>query len=349
MLGNIVFEDMSEILESLSIGILIVNDSGQISFANKKAFSLLSAQFEDVISVSLPDVLDYESLISAAEGVQNGIVDRVPVEFRLNDREIRATIYRISQEESTSQPILITLEDLSKFQELVDLKTEFISSLLHSLRTPMTTIKSGMSYLTTGDVKDTADSFFGEIVDMCSGEVNRLVEFLDDMRDLLLIEAGLAEHDLDEKYENVVTMVHDAITGLNNLKAEKHSDVKVENDEDTIMLNCDPRRFVLCMKKIIENALIFSPENATITVKISANSDRVNLDIIDEGIGIPASEIEYIFNKHFRGKNEVTQRVSGNGLGLYIARHFIELMNGSILVLSGKGRGTQIKVAFNRE
>lgn len=346
MLGQMIFEDMSEILEALSVGVILIDRDSQVTFVNGQASALLGEHFEDVIAQPVEVVLKSEALHSGVDSVHSGVMDRVPVAFRLNDREIRATIYQVAPPGQADYAVLITLEDLSRFQELVDLKTEFISSLLHSLRTPMTTIKSGMSYLAAGDLGATTDTFFNEIVEMCGGEVNRLVEFLDDMRDLLLIEAGLAEHDLDEKVINATALVAKTVKAVTPAAQEKNISIVLNETDGPDRLSCDPRRFTLSLKKIIENAVVFSSEDSEVTVNVISEDGRLHVDVIDNGIGIPASEIDYIFEKHFRGRNEVTQRVTGNGLGLYIARFFMELMGGSVLVISAKGKGTKVKLAF---
>jgi len=98
------------------------------------------------------------------------------------------------------------------------------------------------------------------------------------------------------------------------------------------------------LSNLIENALKYSGENSTVTVKTWDDDKWVTIEIEDNGVGIPEEDLEHIFDKFYRVKNDASHSIKGTGLGLYLVKYFVELHGGTISASSKLGQGTNFTV-----
>ena len=113
-------------------------------------------------------------------------------------------------------------------------------------------------------------------------------------------------------------------------------------------LPCDEALLRQVLVNLVENALKYSPDGGRVGVRVADDSDRVRIEVRDQGLGIPPSEQQRVFEKFYRLDPEMARGIGGSGLGLYISRKIVEQMDGSLSVRSAPGVGSTFTVVLPR-
>lgn len=218
-------------------------------------------------------------------------------------------------------------------RELGELKSRFVSMASHEFRTPLSTVLSSASLI--GSYADREDyENVKKHSQRIKTAVNNLNTILTEFLSLGKLEEGKTEPNLLE-------------TNLPTLVEEVHSEIKAlfrngqslsyehQGDSKTIL---DPGLLKHVLLNLISNAIKYSPENAPIKVASYVQPNEVFLQVVDQGMGIPEADQKHLFSRFFRAAN--ASNIQGTGLGLYIVKRYIELMNGEIGFTSTEGVGT---------
>ncbi len=335
------------ILENIPIGIIVLDQDSAISYANNSAMKILEIDLYDLVDRHFLDLIDDKKMRFALEGLQSGITDQTVFEIQVKGKTINVSTRSLDWERFGVNSMLILLEDITKFRELDNIKSDFISTLLHRLRTPLTTIKSSLAMLS--HVKnEISPEETKEIVDMCRFETNRLVLFLNDLRDLFLIEGGLIDSSFETGLIPLGPVIEKSILTIRSEAQDKNITIEYDMEDCSSVIEGDAARLRQVFTNVLVNAVTFTPENGRITITVMDETDSVRVSITDTGIGIAPDELEHIFEKHYRADNEITRNVIGYGLGLYISQYFVQRMNGRFCVYSEPGKGSQFDIVFNR-
>lgn len=224
-------------------------------------------------------------------------------------------------------------------QQVEELKTNFISMMSHDLKTPIARIQ-GMTEVISKD-QNLLSSIQREAVDTIKQSSDDLLRFISSILQYGRIESeGLILHkqskDINQLLEDVIKK-HEFLAKLKKIK------IKTEL-EPLFPISIDPQLIYQVFSNLIENAIKYSPEDSQISVHSKEESNQVVIHIIDRGIGIPDTDLPNIFMKFFRTHNVKTSSIKGSGLGLYLAKYFIELHKGQIEVSSQSGQGSKFTV-----
>jgi signal transduction histidine kinase len=236
-------------------------------------------------------------------------------------------------------------ETRTRDRALLRLKSDFVSTAAHQLRTPLSGIHWALSGLGDGDFGPLTPDQKKVIAEMQlkNTEVTDMVKIL---LDSLSVEQGTFGFEFEKaNLEKIVdTSVADYAFGA------KKSGVTLELKKEgtnfpPIIIDTTRIRWVI--NNLIENAIFYTPEGGKITVSLTYESNNtLHVSVSDTGIGIPKAEKMELFTKFFRGKNATKMRNGGNGLGLYIAKGIIERHKGKIWVDSEEGKGSTFYITL---
>lgn len=233
-----------------------------------------------------------------------------------------------------------------KIKEVDQMKDEFISMASHELRTPLSSIKGYVSLVLEGTFGKIANPEMEKSLVRVMASTKRLEELVEDLLNVSRIEQGRLDIDLS----NVsVEPIIDEINGQLKISADEKnlSLIYLRPDEELPMIECDPDRLKQVLVNLVGNSIKYT-EKGSITVSTEMNKDnKLEIKIKDTGIGMSAEEQKHLFEKFYRIKNDETEKIIGTGLGLWITKQIVELMNGKIYVESMKGAGTQFTVILN--
>lgn len=218
-------------------------------------------------------------------------------------------------------------------------RSVFLTTLAHELRTPLTAASGYMQLITVGEMSGPALSMgLGKIRD----NVDRIVSLVNDLlfvQEQDLIEPVLREVDLLELFEIVVGDVRAA--------AEKcGAEITIITPPDLPHIQADSDGLTRVFRNLLENAVKFSPEGGAIRIVARKTPRGVTIEFRDEGVGIPAAFMPYLFKRFQRTEEIGGHLFGGMGLGLAIARHIIESHGGTITVESVEGEGSTFTVVL---
>lgn len=223
--------------------------------------------------------------------------------------------------------------------QVEELKTNFLSMMSHDLKTPIARIQ-GMADVVRSD-PNPLSSRQTEAVDTLRRSSDELLEFVSGVLNLGRIESKAIQLHLTSK--DVNELVREVVNKLDYLARSKHIEIRTELDTlFSIKFDVDLMRQVF--SNLVENAIKYSPENTSILVTSEERDGWVTVQVSDQGPGIPKDELPHIFMKFYRSRNAKGSTIKGSGLGLYLAKYFVELHKGRIQVDSNLGQGTTFTV-----
>jgi signal transduction histidine kinase len=230
--------------------------------------------------------------------------------------------------------------DIREIQEQTQRKSAFLASMSHDLRTPMNAIKSFTSVVLRR-IGDTIPERHRDNLGKVLQAADVLLEMINDLMDLSKIEAG--RMDVNPEPFDVKALVETCCATVSPLVSEK-ADVVLNTkvSEDVGQANTDQARLRRMVINLLSNAIKFT-DTGSVSVEASREGDQLVLAVSDTGKGIPADEIDTIFDEYCQVKGSDTEG-KGTGLGLSITKRFAELLGGTVSVESEVGRGSTFAV-----
>ncbi|MBL7064327.1 MAG: PAS domain S-box protein [Anaerolineae bacterium] len=229
-------------------------------------------------------------------------------------------------------------------QELNRLRSELIANVSHEVRTPLGLIKISCTSLLAEDVdfdRETRRRFLRGIDE----ETDRLERIVDNLLDLSRIESGRLR--LDMRPTDVGLLAREV---MENMEAQATQHRLVHNfPPDPLVAIIDSKRVEQILRNLLSNAIKYSPEGGTIAVQGCEDERHIIVQVSDQGIGIPAEDLERVFERFYRVENEATQSAGGVGLGLAVCRSIAEAHGGRIWVESTLGVGSTFYFTLKRE
>jgi signal transduction histidine kinase/PAS domain-containing protein len=262
-----------------------------------------------------------------------------------NDPERAMTDDKLPLAEVLAERAALAIENAKLYTEQVDarrkvedlsrLKDEFLSIASHELRTPVTSIK-GYTQLAKMLIKEGDLATSEEYLDIALDQIDRMSRLILELLDVSRIETGR----LEIRREPIAWphFVRDVVHRHHTAVSDRRFHVSVPQNGKVVAGDRD--RLEQVLGNLLENAVKYSPEGSDITVTVDDKGDSLLTAVCDRGIGIPADELNQVFERFHRGRHVSSTNYGGLGLGLYITKQIIERHGGSIWVESKEGQGT---------
>ncbi len=232
-------------------------------------------------------------------------------------------------------------EETKLLKKVENLKQNFISLMSHDLKTPVAKIAGLADIMLKQRQFNSAE---GEknicfIID----STRELNKFISSILDLTKIESRNLTLNMTSK--DINKAVEQAVLNLRYEASQKN--IKVLTDLGPLYpIQYDPKLMDRVLSNLIENALKYSGEKAIVEVRTWDDDKWVYVEIKDNGIGIPSEDLEHIFDKFYRVKNDASHSIKGSGLGLFLVKYFVELHGGTIVADSTVGKGTKFQITL---
>ncbi|MCX8007324.1 MAG: response regulator, partial [Coriobacteriia bacterium] len=230
-----------------------------------------------------------------------------------------------------------TLHDVTAEREVSQMKNEFVSTVSHELRTPLTSIKGYVDLILDGEAGE-INEIQRDFLSIVKENADRLVELINDMLDISRIESGRIH--LKIQPIDVRDLAFD-VAGTFAAVAERSGHrIVVKLPDDLPRVAGDRDRVGQVLTNFVSNAIKYSPEGGTVTIRAKQDGDVVQVSITDQGIGIEKEDQKKLFTKFYRVDSSLTREIGGTGLGLSICKSIIELLGGQVGVRSRPGKGS---------
>lgn len=232
------------------------------------------------------------------------------------------------------------LRDITHFKEAERAKAEFVASISHDLRSPLTVIRGYTSMLEiVGRLNDRQRHYVSQIL----AALENISSLVDNLLELSRLDMGMT---IRPEWLPLKEMVHQVVHAFDVRAQQKHIQLDIRYHPDAPgMIEADSGLFQRALQNLVDNAIKFTPEGGRVTVRVEPrNEDRVLLVVEDTGIGIAPEDRERLFDRFFQAERVRKMRLGGKGLGLAIVKSMVDLHHGRIWVESEPGKGARFFV-----
>ncbi len=236
--------------------------------------------------------------------------------------------------------VVLTVRAVSHELELARLKSDFVSTVSHEFKSPLTSISHLAEMLQAGSVA--SDERRQRYYDVLVEQSSRLTSLVTNILDLARIEEGKKEFvfetlDVDE-------LTRDLVTATQQRVGHEGYSIDVHTEESIPTIRADRDAISQAITNLLDNAMRYSRDGKAIRVAVSASRGQVIVAVEDHGVGIPANEIDKVFERFYRGGDAHTRAVKGSGLGLTLVKEIVEAHGGTVHVESELGRGSTFTI-----
>ncbi len=225
-----------------------------------------------------------------------------------------------------------------------DRSRAFVADVSHELRTPIAALRTFNELLQQGAAEDPATR--EEFLEQSRHQIERLDWLAMNLLEQSKLDSGLVS--LDLRSDDLRAVVESASQQAQPVADRKGVDLVVHLPSEPVRQPHDPPRIGQVITNLIGNAIKFTPSGGRVDVEVAATSDGARLTVTDTGVGIPADEMPYVFDRFWRGARRPELRASGSGLGLSIVRSVVEMHEGTINITSSPDVGTRVTVDLPR-
>ena len=340
------------IVNSLHEPIIGLDPERNILFMNDEAFSILNLKRGNIIGRKAAEIALNNDLLRRlirevyAENDDNHEHDE-PLKIYADNKEsyfqmdnIPLYINPVGETQQQFVGNLIILNNVTKYKELDSAKTNFIATVSHEMKTPISSILMSLQLLgdsRLGSLNEEQTQLLGNIRESS----NRLLNITGELLNLTQVESGKLK--LMPKIIKPIELIEYAIKATQVLAERFHCFVEVEYPEKISKLFVDNEKIAWVITNLLSNAIHHSPDNSRIIIGATQHDKRVDIYVQDFGRGIDPRYHKSIFDRYFRVPGT---KVQGSGLGLAISKDFVEAHGGTISIESEIGKGCRFTVSL---
>jgi PAS domain S-box-containing protein len=337
------------VVEQSSAGIVMVEGDGVVRMWNE-AFADLTgvgaAQADGRRLADLIDVADVPDVHAALLPVTPQVPKMAAeLSIRRSDGELRRVRLAHSAVFDGGRLVrdVIVTTDLTREYRAERLKSDFIATVSHELRTPLTPIIGYLDLLRTRGERMTPQKR-AQSLDLIADRAKHMSRLVEDL--LLASRVGDGQ---DEPTLQVNLGVHDLVALVGQVTDDMGSSngrIVTDLPGEPVLVRCDSGRAVQVVGNLVSNALKYSPGTEQVDVRLEVRDEQAWVVVTDRGRGIPADQMEKVFEKFHRVEDPMTMSTGGTGLGLFIARRLAQAMGGDITLTSTLGTGSTFTLAL---
>lgn len=382
-LANLIVERLNSILQPERIGFYIVEeqDRNPVLLAYKNGGDFIEDATHDQLNIlqscsGLPLVLDDKIEPGVPHtpadpelfhGWQIALISSIPSErfeslgqlllgpkksgarFNVEDIDLINTVANqagLALKRITLQRQLVLEQaETQRLEELSQLKSYFVSSVSHELKTPLTSIRMFAELLQKPQKIPTTKT--REYLEIIQGESERLTTLIENVLDFAKIERGVKEYQFTSVRLN--ELVQKVLKSLDYQFKMKQLQVRLELDKRVSVIQADSEAVIGSLTNLLSNAMKYTPNRKKVVVSTFLRDGFAGVSVEDQGIGIAQDDLGHIFDPFYRTKGDTKRQPAGTGLGLALVKHIMDAHEGKIEVQSKPGKGSTFTLLFPLE
>lgn len=333
--------DFRPVCDAMWHGLMVVDDSGMILYANGAAGILLGKPREALMCAALSESIDSQDLCDAVRAATGGETrQRVTLEVKRGDGAgvLRVTVRSLRKGDLPSAMLFV--EDVTQQKLALEARDGFVAQAAHELRTPLTNIRLyAEEAIEYGDDDPAVRT---RSLNVINTESRRLERIVGNMLSVSEMEAGSPRLTMAEV--RLEAMVAELETDYRNLAVEKELTLRFDLPPKYPVVFADRDKLMLALHNVVGNALKYTPAKGTVIVRLDADEKQITVDVTDTGLGIAPDEHEKIFERFYRSRDTRIGTVEGTGLGLALARQVARLHGGDITLKSELNKGSTFTI-----
>lgn len=334
---------LETLINNMHDPIIGLDNQGLILFANDEALKIIGLKSEDVMGKLVTTLALTNDLMKSLviKDLSNEKQKSHPMKIFADGKEsyfeketINITIKPTGEDQTIDIGNVIILRNITIFKELDFAKTNFIATVSHELKTPISSIKLSLQLLEkaeTGNINEDQKQLIESIKD----DSQRLLKITGELLELSQLETGNIKLNMEKS--NPYEIINYATEAVKVRADQKQIELVVETEQNLPYIKADSEKTAWVLINFLTNAITYSTENSKVIVKLKNENNQVVFQVIDTGKGIDNRYKTKVFDKYFQVPGS---QKSGTGLGLAISKEFIEAQNGTIGVDSELGLGS---------
>lgn len=339
---------LETLINNMHDPIIGLDSQGVVLFINDEALKIMGMKQEDVVgkpaaTLALTNDLMQSLIVNKSDSTKAETMKIFAdaKESYFEKEIVNITIKPTGEEQTIAIGNVIILRNITVFKELDFAKTNFIATVSHELKTPISSIKMSLQLLeneSTGPINQEQK----QLIDSIKEDSQRLLRITGELLDLSQLETGNIHLNIDKSspYE----IANYAVEAVKKQAEQKQIAILIDAQTELPHVKADAEKTSWVLINFLTNAITYSSENSTIIVRLKRENNQVLFEVIDTGKGIDKRYKAKVFDKYFQipGSHK-----SGTGLGLAISKEFIEAQNGVISVASELGLGSTFSIRLN--
>ena len=338
-------EKLTSILTNMNDGVLATDERGRVIVMNPRAKEMLGADEQVAIGMDLFTLLGIPrepELLQAQDSVQVKLI-AIP-DSREEDEElqVRLSVTSIHRREKGISGNIVVLQDVTEQEKLEWSRREFVANVSHELRTPLTTIKSYLEALEDGALEE--PELAKRFVGVTRNESERMIRLVTDLLHLSRLDSK--EAGLKKRMTDVGEMLEDVADRFSFQLRQRHIGIGIHVEPAVGQVLLDRDQIDQVLDNLVSNSIKYTGDGGHLAIRarLKDNGGQLEIEVEDNGIGIPKKDLSRIFDRFYRVDKARSRNMGGTGLGLSIAREIVKAHGGTITLDSELNQGT--KVAF---
>jgi two-component system NtrC family sensor kinase len=322
---------LETILRDIEESVIVVDHDRRILLMNHKACQAFEVEEQNVAGKRLKDIVSHQELLETLRDADEKVPSRV--ELTLKDGRVLNALL-------TPLPaigLVLTMQDITHLKELDRIKSDFVHTVSHDLRSPLTAI---LGYIELFDRVGPVNEQQREFIHRVQLSVHSITALINDLLDLGRIEAGF---DARKEVVPFSAIIHYAMDGVRPRAEEKNLVLKVHAPDVLPSVLGNPIRLRQMLNNLLNNSVKYTPSGGSVTLTAQAQAEQLVIQVNDTGPGIPPADQPYIFDKFYRASN-IPMDIPGTGLGLAIVKSIVENHQGRVWVESTPGQGATFTI-----
>ncbi len=309
--------------------IIVVDDENDVLLCNAAACTALGLVEEDILGQPVDKVIPHPALCSMFTEVhETGRATRSDVP--LSDKRVfNAQLTPIHQVGR-----VLMMQDITHLKELDRIKSEFVTTVSHDIRTPLTTIQGYIELLPRAGSLNVQQQGF---ILHARQSMETITSLLNQLLDIERLEAGF---EIEMSPCDLTQIIEQAVNAIRPQLETKELELRWEPSQILPLVQGNRQRLRQVMDNLLNNAIQYTQTGGWIAVDAEAEEGYITVSVADNGIGIPPAQQSYIFDKFYRVESDETMSIEGKGLGLAIVKTVIEKHSGRVWVESRPGMGS---------
>lgn len=321
------------IIRNFKDAIVGIDQNRVILFANPAAMNILGLAESDMIGKYAPDVAIHNDLFRTLLQIEDK--DKLLKIFTDNKESFFTKENLDILNEGAHIGQVIILRNITRFQELDVAKTNFIATISHELKTPISSIKMSLKLMEDERIGHLNEEQ-RKLMDNIRDDSQRLLKITGELLDLAQVESGNIQ--LTMTRVKPIMIIEQALRSVQNIAALKSITIDLQMAEDIGEITADADKTSWVLLNFLTNAVRFSKENSQIILSVTKIDDKIEFAVQDKGLGIEEKYLPKIFDRFFQVPGTSN---GGTGMGLAISKEIIEKHNGTITVQSEYGKGSR--------
>jgi two-component system, OmpR family, sensor histidine kinase SenX3 len=316
-------------LDTLPQGVIVCDENGDVVFRNARAVGLMGGRHSDALAAqAVVDLL--------GNAWQQGTAERT-LDLYGPPRRTLAVRTQLIDDGRRTLGVIAVIDDVSERRRLEEIRRDFVANVSHELKTPM----GALGLLAETLVAETDAAVAQRLASRIHTEAFRVSRIIDDLLDLSRIESEEAP---PREPVLVSLVMAEAVERVRAAAEQRDVKIEVEEPIGAVAVPADRRQLVSALYNLLENSVKFSYDGGIVATRGVVRDGEVVLSVEDHGVGIPARDLERIFERFYRVDQGRSRQTGGTGLGLSIVRHVAANHGGRTEVESREGEGSTFRL-----